>query len=137
GPCMNLRNFAAGLALGALTLVAPATYAANDKKSDQAIDAAVSGSWRSADEKARDSQRHPAAALAFWGLKPGMSILEIQPGGGWWTQILAPYARATKGEFHATAADLADPALSENARKGRSDFAAKYADASIYGKVDL
>jgi predicted methyltransferase len=126
-----------GLALGALTLVAPATFAANEKKTDKAIEDAVSGSWRTADAKARDAERHPAAALAFWGLKPGMSILEIQPGGGWWTEILAPYARATKGEFSATAADLSNPGLSENARKGRSDFAAKYADASVYGKVNL
>jgi predicted methyltransferase len=128
---------AAGLALGALALVASATFAANEKKADPAIDAAVSGSWRSADAKARDAARHPAEALAFWGLKPGMSILEIQPGGGWWTEILAPYARATKGEFSATAADLADPALSEGARKGRNDFAAKYADATVYGQVNL
>jgi len=134
---MKLRNLVTGLALGALALAAPATFAANDKKADAAIDQAVGGSWRSADNKARDSQRHPDAALAFWGLKPGMTILEIQPGGGWWTEILAPYARATKGQFYATAADLSDPKLSDNARKGRSDFEAKYADASIYGKVNL
>ena len=134
---MNFRNLVAGLALGALTLAAPTTFAANEKKADAAIDTAVAGSWRPAEEKARDSQRHPNAALAFWGLKPGMTILEIQPGGGWWTDILAPYARATKGEFYATGADLANPELSENARKGRTDFEAKYADASIYGKVNL
>jgi predicted methyltransferase len=134
---MNFRHLVTGFALGALALVAPATFAANEKKADKTIDAAVSGAWRSADAKARDAQRHPNAALAFWGLKPGMTILEIQPGGGWWTEILAPYARATHGEFYATAADLSDPALSANARKGRDDFAAKYADAAVYGKVNL
>jgi len=134
---MNFRNFAAGVALGALALTTTVTLAANEKKADKAIEQAVSGSWRSADAKARDTQRHPAAALAFWGLKPHMTILEIQPGGGWWTEILAPYARATKGEFYATAADLADPALSENGRKGRADFAAKYSDAAVYGQVNL
>src|SRR6476659_1833111 len=123
---MNLRNIVTGLALGALALMTPATFAASEKKSDAAIDAAVSGSWRSADAQARDSQRHPGAALAFWGLKPGMTILEIQPGGGWWTEILAPYARATKGEFYATAAYLSDPKLSDETRRGPSDFAAKY-----------
>jgi predicted methyltransferase len=134
---MNFRNLAACLALGALSLVSTATLAANEKKADASIDQAVSGAWRTADAKARDAQRHPAAALAFWGLKPGMTILEIQPGGGWWTEILAPYARATKGEFYATAADTSDPGLSENARKGRSDFEAKYADAATYGRVNL
>ena len=132
---MNFRMMAAGAALGVM-MWSSASLAA-DPKADKTIDTAVSGNWRSADSKARDHERHPAQALAFWGLKPGMSILELQPGGGWWTEILAPYARQTKGEFAATAADLDDPDLSENARKGRADFAAKYADEAVYGKVNL
>jgi len=119
---MNIRNLVAGFALGALALVTPATFAANEKKADKAIDEAVSGSWRTADAKARDAERHPAAALSFWGLKPGMSILEIQPGGGWWTEILAPYARATQGEFYATA--------------GNDAFKTRFADEKVYGKVN-
>jgi hypothetical protein len=47
------------------------------------IEAAVDGAWRSADDRSRDPYRHPAEALAFWGLQPGMSIREIQPGAGW------------------------------------------------------
>ena len=66
-----------------------------------------------------------------------MTILEIQPGGGWWTAILAPYAKANKGEFYATAADLADPGLSDNARKGRADYATKFSEPAIYGTVNL
>ncbi|HEX6638629.1 MAG TPA: methyltransferase domain-containing protein [Steroidobacteraceae bacterium] len=131
---MNLRTLAAGAALGVMMLAGASTATA---KADQAIEAAVSGNWRTADAKARDAERHPVQALDFWGLKPGMTILELQPGGGWWTEILAPYARLTKGEFYATAADLDDPGLSENSRKGRADFAAKYADESKYGKVNL
>jgi predicted methyltransferase len=134
---MQFRKMTLALASAALMVAAGAAPAANEKKDVQAIDQAVAGSWRSADAKARDTERHPAEALAFWGLKPGMTILEVQPGGGWWTEILAPYARANKSEFYATAADLADPGLSENAKKGRSDFAAKYADAAVYGKVNL
>jgi len=130
-------KYIATAALAAFTMLASASFAAGGGKDVQAIESAVSGSWRSAEAKERDTQRHPVAALEFWGLKPGMTILEVQPGGGWWTEILAPYARATKSEFHATAADLADPKLSENAKKGRADFAAKYADESIYGKVNL
>jgi predicted methyltransferase len=75
--------------------------------------------------------------LAFWGLKPGASILEVQPGGGWWTQILAPYAASTGGRYTATAADLTNPNLTPAARQGRDAFAARYADASVYGKVEL
>jgi len=134
---MQLKSLAAGVALGALASVATVGFAAAEKKDLASIEQAVSGSWRSADAKARDTQRHPVDALAFWGLKPGMKILEIQPGGGWWTEILAPYARANKGTFYATAADISDPGLSEGARKGRADFAAKYADENVYGKVNL
>jgi len=103
----------------------------------KSIEQAVAGSWRSADAKSRDVHRHPVEALSFWGLAPGMTILELQPGGGWWTEILAPYAKANKGEFYATAADIADPKISEGARKGRAEFEAKYADAATYGKVNL
>jgi len=133
---MNVRTLAAGVALGALAIMAAGSFAATEKKS-AAIEAAVAGDWRKPEAKARDADRHPISALEFWGLKPGMSILEIQPGGGWWTEILAPYARLTKGEFAATAADLGDASLSEGARKSRVDFAAKYGDAAIYGKVNL
>jgi len=132
---MKLTTFAASIALGAF--IACATSFAADAKKDKAIETAVAGDWRSTEAKARDVYRHPIESLAFWGLKPGMTILELQPGGGWWTEILAPYARLTKGEFYATAADLANPEISDNARKGRADFEAKYANAAVYGKVNL
>ena len=134
---MQLRNIAAGVALGALATMAAVSFAATDKKDVAAIEKAVSGDWRKPEAKERDGERHPAASLEFWGLKPKMTILEVQPGGGWWTEILAPYARANKGEFYATGADLADPTLSDNAKKGRADFEAKWADAAVYGKVNM
>lgn len=131
---MKFKSLLTGVALGVFV---SASFAAASAKNVQAIESAVAGSWRSADAKERDAFRHPVDALEFWGLKPGATILEIQPGGGWWTEILAPFARANKGEFYATAADLDDPKTSENARKGRASFAAKYADAAVYGKVNL
>jgi predicted methyltransferase len=134
---MNFRKAASVLALGLLATTATVSFAGSDKKNVKTIEQAVAGDWRSADSKSRDAFRHPAEALSFWGLAPGQTILELQPGGGWWTEILAPYAKANKGEFYATAADLADPKVSESARKGRADFEAKYADAAVYGKVNL
>jgi predicted methyltransferase len=134
---MNFRTVAVGVALGVLATSATGSFAATEKKDVPAIEKAVAGDWRTADAKSRDVYRHPTEALAFWGLTPGMTILELQPGGGWWTEILAPYAKANKAEFYATAADLDDPALSENAKKGRADFAAKFGDPAIYGKVNL
>lgn len=133
---MNFRKVATALALGVLVTTGT-SFAGSDNKNVKTIEQAVAGEWRSADAKSRDAYRHPLEALSFWGLAPGMTILELQPGGGWWTEILAPYAKANKGEFYATAADIADPKVSEGARKGRADFEAKYADAAVYGKVHL
>ena len=100
--------------------------------------ASVNSATRSAEDKARDQYRHPQEALAFWGLQPGMTILEVQPGGGWWTEILAPYAHATGGKYYATAADLDNPELSEGARKSRADFEARFAaKPDVYGQVQL
>lgn len=123
--------------LCALALLAHPALAAG-AAGDPALQAVVSGSWRSPDAKARDAQRHPVEALTFWGLAPGMTILEVQPGGGWWTEILAPYARVTNGRYFATGADLANPKLSDGARKSRAEFEAKYAaNPEVYGKVQL
>ena len=133
---MKFRNLTALAALALLASFAPPSFAGN-QKALKGIEKAVAGDWRKPEAKSRDTERHPVDALMFWGLEPGMKILELQPGGGWWTEILAPYAKANKGEFYVTAADLSDPALSEGARKGRTDFEAKYADAATYGKVNL
>jgi predicted methyltransferase len=126
------------------TLVVPPAFGADAAGSgtgsasgDKALQAAVAGDWRSADEKARDRYRHPVESLTFWGLKPGMTLLEVQPGGGWWTDILAPYARATDGKLYVTAADLANPKLSDGAKKARADFEARYAaKPDTFGKLE-
>ena len=122
------------MTMAATVLMATSAFAASG---DAALKQAVAGEQRSADDKARDAERRPLESLAFWGLKPGASILEVQPGGGWWTRILAPYAALSGGRYTATAADLNNPSLSEAARKGRADFAAHYADEKIFGKVEL
>lgn len=41
--------------------------------------------------KARYKYRHPAETLNFFGIKPGMTVVEVLPGGGWYTRILLPY----------------------------------------------
>ncbi len=132
---MKFRNLTALAAMAVLASFATSSFAGN-QKALKGIEKAVAGDWRKPEAKSRDTERHPVDALMFWGLEPGMTILELQPGGGWWTEILAPYAKANKGAFYATAADISDPAISEGARKGRADFEAKYADAATYGKVE-
>lgn len=129
----TLKKICLALVMLALFPSAQVSAAADEA----ALKAVIAGDWRSADDKARDAARKPVESLQFWGLKPGASILEVQPGAGWWTGILAPYAARTGGRYSATAADLANPAITEAARKARTDFAARYSDASRYGKVEL
>lgn len=120
-----------------VTSALAATSASAATPKDPVLSEVIAGDWRSADEKSRDAARKPVENLQFWSLKPGASILEVQPGGGWWTRILAPYAARTGGRYSATAADLANPSITEAARKSRADFAARFADDKIYGKVEL
>ena len=102
---------------------------------DQALNDAVKGSWRTPANVQRDVWRKPVDALTFWGLKPGMAVLELSPGGGWWTEILAPYARMTKGTYAATAADLNNPDLSQGAKDARAQFEKKFSDQAVYGPI--
>jgi predicted methyltransferase len=134
---MKFNKFAAAVSLAAFAVFSAASFAANEKKDVKAIEAAASGSWRTSDEKARDLYRHPAESLSFWGLKPGMTILEVQPGGGWWSNILAPYAHQTKSEFYATASNVSDPGASDGAKKARAGYLDKFSNAAVYGKVNL
>lgn len=61
---------------------------------DPALDALVAGPQRSAENRARDVWRHPAETLRFFGLRADAQVLELAPGGGWYTEIIAPYVRA-------------------------------------------
>lgn len=127
------RRGAIGLCVAALTLAGG--LAAAEPAGDAVLRTVLAGSQRAAGNMARDGARHPYDSLVFWGLKPGQTIVEVVPGGGYWTEILAPYAKATGGTYIAGVADLANPALSAGARKGRADFEAKYADAATYGPI--
>ena len=60
---------------------------------DDALKAAIAGSHRSPANVARDAHRHPYETLTFFGIKPNMTVVELVPSGGWYTEILAPYLR--------------------------------------------
>lgn len=111
---------------------------AQEVRAMAAIEAAVANEARPADQRARDGARHPAASLAFWGLEPGMDILEVQPGGeAWWTHILAPFARDTGGTFSATASDLGNPNLSSGSRQARASFEERFVTPGTLGPIAL
>ena len=67
---------------------------------DAALQAAVASPSRPAADTARDVYRRPFETLTFWGLTPGSTVVEIEPGrAGWWRNILEPYAAATGGTY--------------------------------------
>jgi len=51
---------------------------------------ALNGAHRSEGNASRNDARHPRETLEFFGLTPGMTVMEVSPGGGWYTEVLAP-----------------------------------------------
>ena len=104
-PCFRACALAFALALGV-----PAVHAAKPADSatlpapDVALQTAIDGSWRTPANVERDAYRHPGQTLAFFGIRPDMTVVEITPGGGWYTEILAPYLR-DQGRYVAAVVD--------------------------------
>lgn len=65
---------------------------------DARIEQAMLGDHRSPENQARNRYRHPVGTLTFLGLEDGMTVLEIWPGAGWYTEVLAPVIRGN-GQF--------------------------------------
>jgi predicted methyltransferase len=65
---------------------------------DQVLKAAIAGQHRTPANVARDAARHPYETLSFFGITPSMTVVELVPEGGWYTEILAPYLRE-KGQL--------------------------------------
>jgi predicted methyltransferase len=87
----SIRFAAVLLALGTFDVAAAAP--------DSALKAAVADPGRTADFVARDAVRHPAEELSFFGIKPDMTVVELWPAGGYWTEILGPYL-AKSGTYY-------------------------------------
>ena len=96
------------------------------------LDAVLGGSWRSAPNKARDIYRHPKATLQFFGLQPDQTVIEITPGAGWYSEILAPLLR-DNGHYIAAVTDNSAEAK-QNVATLRAKFAA---DPAEYGKATI
>ncbi|HET6554845.1 MAG TPA: methyltransferase [Dyella sp.] len=112
-------------------LVPPTT--ASDFTASQ-LDQVLAGSWRSPEHKARDVYRHPKATLQFFGIRPDLTVVEITPGGGWYTEILAPLLH-DNGHYIAA---IAKPSGEGEASQDKSGLKAKFvADAAHYGKAQV
>ena len=67
-------------------------------RADEALKAALASPQRTPANVARDVWRHPYETLSFFGIRPDMTVVELSPGGGWYTEILAPYLKP-RGQF--------------------------------------
>ena len=106
---MKLRTitFVMLAALGAPALVqAQASATASTPAANTALDQAIAGIWRTPTNVVRDKYRHPRETLSFFGVKPDQTVIEITPGGGWYSEILAPYLR-DHGQYVAAVVDPA------------------------------
>jgi predicted methyltransferase len=67
---------------------------AEEKITDAQALAVVLADSRRDGDRARDQYRHPAETLDFFKVKPGMTVVDYMPSGGWWTRVLVPYLGA-------------------------------------------
>ncbi len=92
----------------------------------------VAANQRSAENKARDAYRHPVETLLFFGIEPDMNVLELTPGRGWYTEILAPYLR------DAGKLTVGVPSAKGARAKYRQSFLdMKAARPEVFAKVDV
>jgi predicted methyltransferase len=74
-------------------LMAVSTVVSGSAVADDALKAAIASPARSPANTPRDVYRHPYETLTFFGIKPDMTVIELSPGGGWYTEILGPYLK--------------------------------------------
>lgn len=82
---------------------------------------------RRAQDRSRDQFRHPAETLSFFRVEPGMTVVDLTPGGGWWTRILVPYL-GDKGQYIGLNPDYAKaPQMARYYANTAQEFPAKAA----------
>lgn len=93
---------------------------------------ALAGDWRLQPE--RDQYRHPLQTLLFWGLEGDMTVLEILPGLGWYTAILAPFLSANGGSLIAASFDPRSASLAQ--RETLAAWEARFShNRELYGEI--
>jgi predicted methyltransferase len=101
---------------------------------DEALAKAIAGSHRTPAMVERDKFRRPQEELEFYGIRPDMTVVEIAPGGGYWTEILAPYLH-DKGTLYTA---ITPRSASERAAQYYDNWKKKFdATPAVYGKVQI
>ena len=116
-----------------LALSMPLLAAADGGTADAAISQALKGAWREPANVARDQYRHPKETLEFFGLQPNMTVVELWPGAGWYTEVLAPVLH-DQGQLIEAAIPTKGFGESDNTQKLLDKLAA---DKDVYGKVQV
>ena len=99
---------------------------------DPALAAAIASPARTPAFIARDAARHPAEELTFMGLKPSMTVVELWPGGGYWTEILGAYL-APQGHYYLAIESSGDAEEDASTAKLRARIAAQ---GDRFGKIN-
>ena len=141
-PASSLRGCRLLLASALLAAVpafaAPATVAPAKIQVSPAIDAAVKAPTRDANNVKRDTYRHPAQTLSFFKVAPEKTVIEITPGNGWYSEILAPLLH-DKGHYVAAVVDpmaVAEGRGRDYQQRSRDSLEKKYAAAPAqFGKT--
>ena len=131
--CQPSRRLAAAAVACASCCWRPAPPAAHGRAPPRRSTAILAGDQRSAEERARDVYRHPKETLLFFGIRPEMSVLEVWPEPGWYTEVIAPLLR-DKGKYYA-AVIAADP-TSKYITQRLDEYRAKLASRpELYDRV--
>lgn len=125
------RDFALTVAAGLLAGCGRSAPHGADAPPRGSLGWAIAGPWRL--EPERDQWRHPLQSLLFWGLEGDMTVLEILPGRGWYTAILAPYLAANGGRLIAASFDPHSPSPAQ--REVLADWQARFLeDPDLFGE---
>jgi predicted methyltransferase len=128
----NRRRAALGLAAALAGCGGREEGAGADAPPPGSLAWAIAGPWRI--DPDRDAWRHPLQTLLFWGLEGDETVLEIWPGIGWYTAILAPYLAANGGHLIAAGFDPRADAMAE--REVLADWEARFThDRRLYGTI--
>lgn len=104
-------------------------------QADPLLETAIASPHRSEANKVRDNARHPYETLVFFGIKPTMTVVELWPGAGWYTEILAPYLRAN-GKLISAGVD--PESSNDYLRKAGAEYRKKLATSpDAFDKVEL
>ncbi|WP_298441778.1 methyltransferase [uncultured Ferrimonas sp.] len=123
-----MKKFGLVAAMVAATFAIPAQAVAADASS---LEQLVQGEHRSAKHIARNEYRHPQQTLELFGIHPDMTVIELWPGGGWYTEILAPYLR-DNGQFIAASFDTSGDPASYRVKAGKRFEAKLAAQPALY-----